>query len=192
MSGEIPRRIRLDQLTPAEMAIAEAVAAVERAGAHPLLTDAVVLLGQARAKVADFIDQCLHGVQDATTDPREHLCPQRIEGPFRYPDKDTWRSDDTCSHCGSMNPDILMKRLEAGNIELGPTDKSYKVYVKNAGGENVLAIKFYFQHLNEDQKRRFVELLNESKLKLGMPGHFYRLPFSIQPSITPAPQGEAS
>jgi hypothetical protein len=30
--------------------------AVEIVGAHPLLTDAVVLLGQAREKVADYVD----------------------------------------------------------------------------------------------------------------------------------------
>ena len=30
--------------------------AVEAAGCHPLLTDAVILLGQAKNKVADFID----------------------------------------------------------------------------------------------------------------------------------------
>lgn len=52
----IPRRIRLDHCTPAELAIVAAVKAVEEAGAHPLLTDAVVLLGQARDKVADFVD----------------------------------------------------------------------------------------------------------------------------------------
>jgi hypothetical protein len=52
----IPRRIRVDQNTPAELAIRAAVDAVEHAGAHPLLTDAVVLLGEAREKVADFVD----------------------------------------------------------------------------------------------------------------------------------------
>ena len=53
---QIPRRIRVDLMTPAELAIRDAVAAVEQAGAHPLLTDAVNLLGQAQAKVADYVD----------------------------------------------------------------------------------------------------------------------------------------
>ncbi len=52
----IPRRNRIDLLTPAELAIRQAVAAVENLPAHPLLTDAVVLLGQARDKVADFVE----------------------------------------------------------------------------------------------------------------------------------------
>jgi hypothetical protein len=52
----IPRRNRLDLCTPAELAIRQAMLAVEAAGAHPLLTDAVSLLEQAKGKVADFVD----------------------------------------------------------------------------------------------------------------------------------------
>lgn len=37
--------------------------------------------------------------------------------------------------------------------------------------------KFYFQHLSPEQRTRFVELINERKMKVGMPGHFYVLPF---------------
>jgi hypothetical protein len=51
-----PRRIRIDLYTPAETAIREAMFAVERAGCHPLLTDAVSLLEQAKTKVADFVE----------------------------------------------------------------------------------------------------------------------------------------
>jgi hypothetical protein len=54
--SEIPRRIRIDKFTPAEKAIFDAVQVVEQAGTHPLLTDAVILLGQAREKVADYVD----------------------------------------------------------------------------------------------------------------------------------------
>lgn len=53
---DLPRRCYVDLYTPAESAIREAVQRVEEAGAHPLLTDAVVLLGQAQDKVADFVD----------------------------------------------------------------------------------------------------------------------------------------
>jgi hypothetical protein len=51
-----PRRCRIDLFTPAEAAIRAAVGVVEAAGAHPLLTDAVVLLQQAREKVADYVE----------------------------------------------------------------------------------------------------------------------------------------
>ncbi len=40
--------------------------------------------------------------------------------------------------------------------------------------------KFYFEHLSESQRQRFIELLNARKLKIGDPGHFYRLPFFVQ------------
>ena len=56
MIDGFPRRNRVDHWTPAEKAIQDAVDAVEAAGAHPLLTDAVILLGNARAKVADFVE----------------------------------------------------------------------------------------------------------------------------------------
>jgi len=52
----MPRRSCVDLFTPAETAIYEAMVAVEKVGAHPLLTDAVVLLGQARGKVADYVE----------------------------------------------------------------------------------------------------------------------------------------
>ena len=56
MIDGIPRRARMDLYTPAEKAIREAVNAVELAGAHPILTEAVILLGQAQEKVADFVE----------------------------------------------------------------------------------------------------------------------------------------
>jgi hypothetical protein len=51
-----PRRIRIDLYTPAETAIRNAVLAVEEAGCHPFLTEAVNLLQQAKEKVADYVE----------------------------------------------------------------------------------------------------------------------------------------
>ena len=53
---EIPRRSRLDQNTPAELAIRAAVDAVEALPADVRLTHAVVLLQEARDAVADYVD----------------------------------------------------------------------------------------------------------------------------------------
>ncbi len=53
---EMPRRNRIYEFCPAEKAIWDATQKVEEMGAHPLLTDAVILLGRAREKVADFVD----------------------------------------------------------------------------------------------------------------------------------------
>lgn len=141
------------------------------------------------------------------TNQKELQCPRRAENPASatmFPGPDTICEDGTCSYCGSLDSDLLMQRLEAGDIELGPTDKSYKVYLSNRGGAPLLQTyrncppdsprhgpdecdhwvtretdqgKFYFQHLSDEQMRRFIELHNEKRLHIGYPGHFYVLPF---------------
>lgn len=93
-----------------------------------------------------------------------------------------WRDDGTCSYCGSLSPDQFFEAISK-NAELGPTDKDYKVYVSlpthwpypRPRG----SAKFYFQHLNELERTRFVELLNARSLQIGYPGYFYRLPFFV-------------
>lgn len=62
MSNDIPRRSRLDLMSPAERAIYDAVMAVEAMPADVRLTDAVILLQSARIRVADFVD----GISGAT------------------------------------------------------------------------------------------------------------------------------
>lgn len=52
----IPRRIRIDQQTPAEAAIRAAIAAVEALPADVRLTNAVISLQAARESVADYVD----------------------------------------------------------------------------------------------------------------------------------------
>jgi hypothetical protein len=68
--NEIPRRAYVDRWTPAERAIKDAMGAVEEAGCHPLLTDAVNLLGQAFEKVADFVELPSTPVDEA---PKAHI-----------------------------------------------------------------------------------------------------------------------
>ena len=140
------------------------------------------------------------------------ICPRRKEngalpgGPFwrEGQKEDSYRNDDTCSYCGSLSPDVFMTRLEAGDVELEPTDKNYKVYVNNLGGtpfkqtyrdcpaddsckgpdtcthwvtRETTHTKFYFQHLSPEQQKRFIELHNDKKLLLAEPGYFYIRPF---------------
>lgn len=107
-------------------------------------------------------------------------CPRRAESLFAPRDReDRWREDNTCSYCGSLNPDEFLRRAEASE-QLGPTDKNYKVYV---GARD----KFYFQHLDETQQQRFVDLHNAKKLAVDYPGHFYVLPFFMR-RVPPPPQ----
>jgi len=129
-------------------------------------------------------------------------CPRRVHPGSGG--RDYWRSDGTCSYCGSLDPDSFMARLEAGDVTLTPTDKPYKVYVENRGGpgfkrnhrdcppdspctgpddcthwrtREVGRVKFYFQHLRVHQMQRFIELNNAGRLHIEYPGHFYVLPF---------------
>jgi hypothetical protein len=53
---DIPRRCRMDRMVPAELAILKALEAVEAMAADIRLTDAVVMLGYARNRVADYVD----------------------------------------------------------------------------------------------------------------------------------------
>lgn len=62
-------------------------------------------------------------------------CPRKVLFAYRNHKEDDWRDDDTCSYCGSLNPETLMARLEKGDIEMGPTDKSYKAYIHNKSRE---------------------------------------------------------
>ncbi len=151
-------------------------------------------------------------------------CPRRAESHFGTSpafarENDYDESDDSCSYCGSLNPDTLMSRLESADIRLGATDKNYKVYVENDGGASfkqtyrdcphdkemvgaagnkyttsscegpsvcthwvtreMSSAKFYFQHLNDEQKKRFIELLNDKKIKF-QGGGFYVMPYFCQ------------
>jgi hypothetical protein len=140
-------------------------------------------------------------------DPYDPAHPSPFKPPYgdggvEFPDN--WHADGTCSYCGSMSQAALLPRLLAGDVELTPTDKSYKVYVRNNGGAPLMQsyrdcprdagctgpddcahwvtretsqAKFYFQHLDEHGRSEFIRLYNERKLKLGEPGHFYVLPY---------------
>ena len=112
----------------------------------------------------------------------EQRCPRRDEGfpaVSAYPATDNWNergSVRTCSYCGSLHPDDVFAAIEAFG-ELGPTDKTYKVYVHlpQAGQK-----KFYFQHFTTEEQRRFVELLNDGRIKFRGFGGFYVAPYFIR------------
>lgn len=105
-------------------------------------------------------------------------CPRRAEShigssPALARDNDYSADGDACYYCGSLNPDTFMARLEAGDILLGSTDKNYKVYVS---GRGLHSCKFYFQHLGDAQRQRFIELYNERRVRFQGEG-LYVLPF---------------
>ena len=88
--------------------------------------------------------------------------------PFKYP-KPKWTYGknsvySVCNYCGSMHPDRFFRNIKEG-IKLSPTDKNYKVYVET--GKHGMD-KFYWYHLNEEEKKKFVSLMNEGKVKNGL------------------------
>ena len=72
----------------------------------------------------------------AGTDTAEHWCPRRVELIHQTPGPDTWDSraglsggiGPSCSHCGSLSPDVFMAKIREGWI-VEPTDKGYKAYL---------------------------------------------------------------
>jgi hypothetical protein len=66
-----------------------------------------------------------------------NTCPRRLElGAYRAGEtgKDGIRLDATCSYCGSITEEAFLAACVRGD-QLGPTDKSYKVYVDLPEGE---------------------------------------------------------
>jgi hypothetical protein len=57
LGEDIPRRICMDHWIPAERAINDVKQIVEGLGCHVALTDAVILLGQAQDKIADWAEE---------------------------------------------------------------------------------------------------------------------------------------
>lgn len=152
----------------------------------------------------DFWDKLLAAYSRSDRFPEEHVCPRGIES--GQPGRAVWSNDLTCSYCGSLHPDVTMERIIAGDVELEPTDKNYKVYVLNKGGKpfsqsyraegspqgddpfkwewttrEMNQTKFYFQHLSVDQRKKFVNLYNDGTIKVGYPGRFYCRPFFMAP-----------
>lgn len=80
-----------------------------------------------------------------------------------------------CSYCGSMSPEDFMEAVKTG-AKIGPTDKSYKLYVGDHDG------KFYTQHLSEEQGFEFHQLWLDDKVNWGYPGAPYVRLFIPGPS----------
>ncbi|MCB1422788.1 MAG: hypothetical protein KDJ69_10045 [Nitratireductor sp.] len=116
----------------------------------------------------------------------KEFCPRGIESgggpdsPFKAPfnGEMEWLDDGTCSYCGSISEGAFFNAIEAG-AKITPTDKSYKAYIDMPG---VGHRKFYFQHLSQEGRARFIDLVNKKKINLAEPGYFYVPPYFAAPS----------
>ena len=118
-----------------------------------------------------------------------HPCPRMeelggVNSRLKFPRDSHWREDNTCSHCGSMNPEELFEKIEDGSASIVPTDKNYKIYVEGTGRNR----KFYFQHFSDKECQKFVDLLNDGKIQFRGSTGFYVMPFFLKvgPRMTAA------
>lgn len=92
-----------------------------------------------------------------------------------------------CSYCGSLRPEEFLAGLRNGSYFVGPTDKSYKIYVHAENGTRIAELgdqvsfpagptvaKFYTKHLSEDQAWELWQMWDSGTLPFGYPGGFYR------------------
>lgn len=84
--------------------------------------------------------------------------------------------DGRCTYCGSVSQEAFLAFVEAGG-EVGPTDKSYKAYLHDTDAAKAPGIKFYFQHLDEAGRDKFIELYNAKRMRIGYPHRFYVTPY---------------
>lgn len=91
----------------------------------------------------------------------EHHCPERAVGPthgLTGPDKWIIGPDNnrTCSYCGSLHFDdfwkLVTRALDHEDVGIEPSNKAYKIYVRQAGVRNASegAVKFYTSHMGGD------------------------------------------
>ena len=66
MGNTIPRRARLDLNTPAELSITEAINEVEKVGAAPKLTMAIIKLLEAKDLLSDYVDENIKEIHAPT------------------------------------------------------------------------------------------------------------------------------
>ena len=74
----------------------------------------------------------------------------------------SWLPNGTCAICKSLNPDLVMDWIEAGNVKLGESRDPELVYIILLDAERrpvkMDNFRFRFWHLSPVQKARFREL----------------------------------
>lgn len=160
--------------TPYEISEAEREVFIERLGANIYGTGETPMLVTGEEYYNTY----------APKFPDGFLCPRRNELGLgagrihRLPREDWWESDNTCSFCGGLKPEVALQFLQDGGT-VTPTDKNYKMYVQHPDCKSPTG-KTYFQHFTEENKHEFIQMLNAGGVKFATPGYFYRLPFFIR------------
>jgi len=101
----------------------------------------------------------------------EQTCPRRTNefGPWEHKELlDRWRTEDLgphkvrkCSFCGGLHPEDALMLFKLPGIEIIPTDKSYKLYIRDPLGRQA---KIYNQHFSPEQAKTWNEIRREFHL----------------------------
>lgn len=116
--------------------------------------------------------------------PEEFYCPRRGETPLAnrlFHGPDHWQKfksngNRVCSYCGSLHWDdmiaLVKQSAEApedapyhSTVGIEPSDKGYKVYVRQPGVRNAHegGIKFYMQHVPRDENNKIAVTEEQNK-----------------------------
>ena len=140
-------------------------------------------------KIQDWFSMRIYRTRNRLQGKPAPPCPRQAHAAmeFQRRHKTRWQYDGTCSYCGSISEDMLFQAIEDG-AEITPTDKSYKIYVRGDSAPKVRgACKFYFQHLSDEGRKRFLKLYNDQKIAMGHPGYFYVRPYFVKKSRSSSP-----
>lgn len=160
----IPRRNNLETITPAEKAISDAMALVEKLPADPRLTDAVVLLDKARHRVGDYID----GVDQTSATPPISTSKELYEAaskPLRHPKlpRKTFLRREVYKL-----GEVTVAYDEAEGFKLitpagmKPSLMSLKMEATNQLHQNIARVEFLQLFLNELDKQMRLKLEEDS------------------------------
>ena len=78
--NEIPRRIRINLLTPIEIKARQLMLDIEALGCHEMLTNAVNAVQVLREKLADWVDAGSPGVTQPTAPLLDRIVPRYLNG----------------------------------------------------------------------------------------------------------------
>lgn len=139
---------------------------------------------------------------------QDPACPNSARGrAYRGYRNEKQPDDGRCSWCGALRAEVFMSRLEARDVIVSPylgrrSTSLNQLFVRNMGGESFIEsfregprapglkglwstrkvrdVRFYLNHLSEEQCRRFAELLDAGWVRLDCDQESFR-PTVLEP-----------
>lgn len=94
-----------------------------------------------------------------------------------------------------LETDRVAQAIRTNGADVDATDEQITASLEKHWTEQQLPLlrsgrqvaKFYYQHLSDEQRTEFIELINSGQMQIGYPGHLYVLPFFAQPRLDSTP-----